>query len=181
MCFQLIQILIFWQEFRKILWFTKCIQICEYSISFQTSRIFHTDMIRISKHAEYFLLNIFRFLWQINTVTQRLTHLRLTINSRETKACFILRKKNLRIDQCISINGIKFMYNLLCLLKHRELIFSYRYNSSLECCNICCLADRICEESNRDTCLKISHLDLILYSRISLQSWDCHKIHVIEW
>ena len=62
MCFQLIQILIFWQEFRKILWFTECIQICEYSISFQTSRIFHTDMIRISKHAEYFLLNIFRFL-----------------------------------------------------------------------------------------------------------------------
>ena len=58
------------------------------------------------------------------------------------------------------------MYNLLTLLKHWELILTYRHCCCTKCGNICRLTDRIAEETNRNAGLEISHLNLCLYSWI---------------
>ena len=72
------------------------------------------------------------------------------------------------------------MYNLLALLEHWKLIFANRNSSSAECSDICSLADWIAEESNRDACLKITHLDFRFNCRITLYTCHSNKVHIIE-
>ena len=62
MGFQFIQVLIFWQEFCEIFRFGDCILLNKYRISFHTSRIFHTKMIRVCEHGHNLLLNISFFI-----------------------------------------------------------------------------------------------------------------------
>ena len=50
----------------------------------------------------------------------------------------------------------------------RKLIFTNWYTCSLESCDVCRLADWICEETNWNTCFKITKFDFCLYSRVSL-------------
>ena len=72
------------------------------------------------------------------------------------------------------------MNDLLALLKHWKLILTYRYMGCTESCDICCLTDRIAEETNRNAGLKITLLDLRFNSRITLYTRYCYQIHIIE-
>ena len=137
-------------------------------------------MSRIGKHTEHFLLDLIRFFRQINTVAERLAHLRLSVNSRKTQTRLILRKQDLRLNQCIAIYRIKLSYDLFCLLQHRKLIFPYRNRRRLKRGDIRRLTDRICKESDRDARFKITHLDLWFHRRIPLQTWYRHQIHIVE-
>ena len=59
---------------------------------------------------------------------------------------------------------------VLYLFKHWKLIFSNRNILSLECCDVCCLADRICHKANRKVSFKVSHFYLRLDSRVPFKS-----------
>ena len=72
------------------------------------------------------------------------------------------------------------MYDLLALLKHRQLILTDRNCGRTERGNICRLADRITEEPDRNTRLEIPHLNLCLYGRIALHAGNSDKIHIVE-
>ena len=72
------------------------------------------------------------------------------------------------------------MYNFLCLLEHRHLILTHRYDRSLKRRNVRRLADRIGKESNRDARLEITHLDLGLHRRITLQSGHSNQVHIVK-
>ena len=72
------------------------------------------------------------------------------------------------------------MYNLLTLLKHWELILTYRHCCCTKCGNICRLTDRIAEETNRNAGLEISHLNLSFYSWIPLYTGYRNQIHIIK-
>ena len=50
-------------------------------------------MGRVGKHAEHFLLDVFRLLGKIDTVPKRLAHLRLAVDSGKTHARLILRSR----------------------------------------------------------------------------------------
>ena len=52
------------------------------------------------------------------------------------------------------------------------------------CCtessDICCLADRITEKSNRDACFEVTHLDLGFNGRVTLHTCNSNKVHIIK-
>ena len=84
MSLKFIQILILWQKFSKMFRAAEGIQIDKYRISLYTTRILNTKMVRICKHGhDLFLYNIF-FIRQIDAVSERFTHLSLSVNSRKT-------------------------------------------------------------------------------------------------
>ena len=174
MFLQLIKALIIRKEFLKILRLAKCIQISKYCIAFNLTRILHTDMIWIGIHGHYLFLDVLRLLRQINTVAERFAHLCLAINTRQTQACGIVRKNNLRIGKRFAIHRIKLVHDLLTLLNHRHLIFTNRYMRWTESSNICCLTDRICEKSNWNACFKILLFDLCFYCWVTLHSCNCN-------
>ena len=128
----------------SIFWATKNIQIVKDHISLNFSRIFHSDMIRICIHAHDFLLQNIHIICQINAVIERLRHLSIAIQSRQTSSCFIFRINPFRFYQNIClISMVKGTDNLPGLLNHRFLIMSYWYKISFKSSNIRCLRNWI--------------------------------------
>ena len=152
------------------------IQVSKHTVTFQFTRIAYFDMCRVSVHALHFLQYLICRIRQIDTVAQRLTHLSLSVRTRQTQTCRIIRKKDFRFYQCFAIDMVETAYNLTCLFNHRFLVFSHRNSSSLECCNIGSLADRI----GKETCFEVTHLDFSLHRRITLQARYGYQIHKIE-
>ena len=72
------------------------------------------------------------------------------------------------------------MNNFLTLLKHRKLIFTYRYMRCTKSCDICGLADRITEESNRNAGFKITLFNFRFNCRIALHTCYSNQIHIIK-
>ena len=180
MILQFIQILIIRQIFFKMFICTECIQISENGISFYLSRIRYLQMIRICIHSHDLLSYFFLGIRQINTVTKGFTHLCFSIRSRKTATAFVLRNQRFRHNQCFSIYTVEFVYDLTALFDHRKLILTYRYSRCLKRCDICCLADRISKESYRNTCFKITHLDLRFNCWVSLKTGYRNQIHIIK-
>ena len=74
-----------------------------------------------------------------------------------------------RHDECVCVvYRIEFVNDLSCLLNHRHLVLTGRDHVCLKCGDIGSLADRVGEETDRDARLEVSHLDLALYSWVSL-------------
>ena len=146
----------------------ECIQINEYRIAIHLSRIRNLQMVRIGEHIHNLLLHIVCTVGKVNTVVQRLAHLRLSVNTRKPQTCLIGRKQHFRLHQSLPVNGIEFPHDLLGLLQHRKLVFPYRHRRSFKRRDIRCLTDRVGEKSHRNACLKISHLNLGFNGRISL-------------
>ena len=163
-----------------MLWFAESIQVNKYRIAFYFTRIFHTQMIRICEHGHYFFLNFIWLIGQINTVSERFTHFCLTINTWQTQAGLIGRKYDFRLCQCLTIHTVKFVNDFFTLLDHRHLILASRNSRGTECSDICCLADRITEETYRNAGFKLFLLNLRFYSWISLNSGYCNQIHIIK-
>ena len=72
------------------------------------------------------------------------------------------------------------MYDFFTLLDHRHLIFTNRYMRCTESCDICCLTDWITEETNRNACLKITHLNFSFNGRVTLHTCNRNKVHIIK-
>ena len=72
------------------------------------------------------------------------------------------------------------MDDLLALLKHRKLIFTYRYMGCTKGSNIGSLTDRIAEKAYRDAGFKITHLNLRFNGRITLYTCYSNQIHIIK-
>ena len=83
-------------------------------ISVHLTRILHAQVIRIGKHRHDFFPDLIRLIGKINAVAKRFTHLRFSIDTRQTQACLIIRKDDLRICQRLTINGIELMHDLAC-------------------------------------------------------------------
>ena len=177
---ELVQILIIRKELLKMLRTAERIQIDEYRIAVYLSRILHTQVVRVGKHRHDFFLDLIRLIRKVNAVAERFAHLCLSVNTRQTQACLIVRKDDLRIGQGLTVNGIELMHDLLTLLQHRQLILADRNSRRAECRDICRLTDRIAEEANRNARLKIPLLDLGLHSRIALYTGNRHEIHIVE-
>ena len=180
MCLQFIQIRIIGQITSKMLRLTKSIQISEYCISFQFTRIGNFQVSRVGIHALHFLFHLVGCVRQINTVTQWFAHLSLSIRTRQTQTSRIVRQQDFGFYQRITINMIETTYNFTGLLNHRLLIFTHRNGSCFESGNISSLTDRISEEPYRDAGFKITHLDFGFHCRVTLQAWHCDQIHIIE-
>ena len=71
------------------------------------------------------------------------------------------------------------MNDFTALFQHRFLVFAYRYGCSMECGNICGLADWIAEETDRYTGFKILLLDFRLNGRIALYAGYGNQVHVV--
>ena len=104
----------------------------------------------------------------------------LTVDSRQSQACFVRWKNNIWLCQCLTIHAVEFVYDFFTLLQHRQLILSYRYSCCTKRRDICCLTDRIAEKSDRNACLKISLLNLGFYCRVPLYPGHCNQIHIIK-
>ena len=180
MLLQLVHTRIFWKEFCEILRLAECIEVDKYRVTFHLPRIFNTQMVRIGEHRHNLLLDILWLLCKIDAVAKRLTHLCLTVDARQTQTCAVFRKHDLWIRQCLAIYGIELVYDFLTLLDHWHLILANRYVGCTECCDIGCLTDWVAEETNRDACLEVTHLDLCLYSRVTLHTGNGNEVHIIE-
>ena len=112
------------------------IKICEDGIALQFSWIRHLQVCWVCKHRLHLLLHISFTIRQIDTVTKRLAHLRLTVCSRQTQTCRIVWQQNVWLYQRLPINMVESVDNFTCLLDHRSLILSYRYCRCLERCDI---------------------------------------------
>ena len=100
--------------------------------------------------------------------------------ARKTATAFVLRNQRFRHNQCFSIYTVEFVYDFTALFDHRKLILTYRYSRCLKRCDICCLADRISKESYRNTCLKITHLNLRFNRWVSLKTGYRNQIHILK-
>ena len=74
---------------------------------------------------------------------------------------------------------IKFL-QIYDIIEGWHLILANRYMGCAECCDIGCLTDWVAEETNRDACLEVTHLNLSLYSRVTLYTRNGNKVHIIE-
>ena len=180
MLFQLLKVVIFRPEFGKGLVCSKGFQINKDRISFYLSGILYAEMVGICEHRHNLFPDGFLRIREIDAVSQRFAHLRLSIRSRKAELGLFFRKKNLRLYQNISVNGIELPHNFPRLLQHRFLILTGRNYSSFEGGNVCRLADGVAEESHWDAVLKVFLLYFRFDSRIALYSGNCNKIHIIE-
>ena len=111
-----------------------------------------------------------------DAVSERFAHFGFSINTWKTETSFIGRKDDLRFCKSLTVYSIEFVNDLFTLLEHWKLIFSNRNSSSTECSDICSLADRIAEESNRNACFEITHLDLRFNCRVTLYTCYSNKV-----
>ena len=126
-------------------------------------------MVRVGEHGHYLFADILLRIGKINAVVERLAHLCLAVNARKAQTGFVVGKKNVGLDQCFSVNGIKFPYNFPGLLYHGKLVLSHGNGGRHKCGDIRGLADRIGKKAYRNACLKVPHLNFGFHSGVSLQ------------
>ena len=156
------------------------IQVSKYRITFNLSRILYAEMSRVGIHTHDFLLDFFRFFRKVDAVSERFTHFSFTVSSRKTQTSCIVRQQDFRFYQCLTIYIVETANDFASLFEHRFLVFTHRDSCCAECCNVCCLADGISEETYGNTCFKVTHLDFRFHSRVTLQSGYADKVHIIE-
>ena len=154
------------------------------------TRIRNVNMRRIRVHAHDLLLYGRCVIGQEDTVAERLRHLRLTIDTRETTLCRILRNQDIRLDEDIAlVDRVETMCDLACLLDHRHLVLTGWYGGRLERCDIGGLRYRIGEESGwkagnivilRLAAVKATHEHLGLDGRVSGQTLGSYEVHIVE-
>ena len=131
-------------------------------------------MVRIGVHAHDFFADIFRLIGQINTVAEGFAHFCLAVGTRQTAANFIFRQKCFRLNQNLIVSSVKTADNFTCLLKHWQLILTNRYGRCFKSGDVSSLTDWVSKETNRNTCIKATHLYFRFNRRISFQSRNCN-------
>ena len=177
---QLVQVSVVRQEFGKVLFGAESIQIGENSVAFNLTGILYAYMVGIGVHGHNLLFDILRFIGKINAVAQGFTHLGFAVNAGQTQACVVLRQHDVWVNQCFAVNRIELVHDFLALLQHRQLVLAYRHYSCAEGGDISSLADRIAEEAGGDACFEVTHFDLVLNSRVALQTGYGYQVHIVE-
>ena len=116
----------------EMLVLAESVEISEYCVALDMARIGYVDMKRVSIHGHDLFMDLFGRLAEIDAVAERLGHLGLSVNSRETEACRVVRKHDVWLYESLAVDGVELADNLDSLLKHRFLVFAYRNCSSLE-------------------------------------------------
>ena len=70
MCFQLIEIFIFWKEFLKVRVKAECVEISEDCVAFEVTRLFDMDVLWVSVHGVDLLLQFFRRVGEVDAVAE---------------------------------------------------------------------------------------------------------------
>ena len=98
----------------------------------EVSGVLDIEMERVGEHAVDLLLQLFWRIGEIDAVAERLGHLGLAVSAREAQACRVVRKKNLRLYECLTIYVVETAHNLVRLLEHRLLVLAHRDCRRLE-------------------------------------------------
>ena len=137
----------------------------------------HIQMSWVSVHCLHLLPYCVSVVREIDTVTKTLTHLLLTICTRQTTCRSVLWQHNSRLNEYWCINLIEATYEFTCQLQHRLLVLTCRDSSSLKSCNISSLRNRISKEAHWDISFKVAHLNLSLHRWVTLNTAYADKIH----
>ena len=155
------------------------VKISKDHVSFNLTRIFNMNVIRVRVHRHDFLLQRIRIVRQIDAVTKRFAHLGIAVKSRQPSAAF-LRENSFRFNQDFAVDRIKAAHDFSCLFKHRLLIIANRNIFGFKRGNVCCLTDRVSKEAGRNRTFKILLLNFCLNGRIALKTRYSHQIEVIQ-
>ena len=68
--FQLVEVLVFWQELRKVLILRESVEIGEDSVTLYMTGVVEVDMLRVGIHRAYLLPNGISIIREINTVAE---------------------------------------------------------------------------------------------------------------
>ena len=176
---QLIQSLELRPELCEILRSRECLEIGEYGIALQMSWLFHAHTWLTVRHLLHLLPNGLLIVTHVDAVAETLTHLLLTVSSRKTTAAGNLRKQNLRLYQNRCISLVEAANQLAGYLQHRLLVLTGRHGCSLESGDVGSLTHRIAEETERNVCLEVTHLNLSLHSWVTLNTRYADEVHQI--
>ena len=133
MVFQFVERLVFGPEFSEVVRSRECVEVCEYRVSFNLSRVFHTQMAGVGIHALHFLLHVLCGVREIDAVAKALAHLRLAVGSRQSAAYLVGGQHDFWFYEHVTVYIVEAFHNLSCLLQHRLLVLSGRHCGSFEC------------------------------------------------
>lgn len=176
---QLVQSLELWPELSEVLRSRECLQISEHGIALQMSWLFHAHAWLTVRHLLHLLPNGLLVIAHIDAVAETLAHLLLTIGSRKATAAGNLWKQDLWFYQYRRISLVEAANQLAGYLQHRLLVLTGRHGCSLESGDVGSLAHRIAEETERNVCLEVTHLDLSLHSWVTLNTRYRDEVHQI--
>ena len=169
---------------------TEGVQVGEDGVALDLARVLHPQVVGIGIHTHHLLLHFIGRVGEVDAVAQRFRHLGLAVRTGQTQAGRVVGQQNSRHDECFSIYGVEFMDDFARLFDHRFLILADRYGRGLESGDIRGLADRVGEESYRNTLAlrslffvafgEAAQLDFGLHRRIALQTGYGHQVHVVE-
>ena len=180
MILQFLQAAVLRQEFREMLRAGESLQINEDRVALHFAGIADPQMIGICEHGHNLGADLFRFLGEIDAVPQGFAHFGLAVDAGQPQAGGIFRQHDLGIREGFPVDAVEFMDDFFALLQHGQLILPYRHSRCPKSGDVRRLADGIAEEAYRNAGLKIPHLDLSLYSGISLYPGDGHQVHIIK-
>lgn len=176
---QLIQSLELWPELSEVLWSRECLQISKYGITLQVSWLFHAHAWFTVRHLLHLLPNGLLVIAHVDAVAETLTHLLLTIGSWKATAAGNLWKQDFWLYQYRRINLVETANQLAGYLQHWLLVLTGRHGCSLESGDVGSLAHWIAEETERNVCLEVTHLDLCLYGWVTLNARYRDEVHQI--
>ena len=177
---ELVEVLVLRQELGEVLRAAERIQIGEDGVALHLAGVLHPQMAGVGVHGHDLLLDVLRFIGQVDAVAQRLAHLGLAVNARQAQAGVVGRQQDLRLGQRLAVDGVELVDDLAALLQHGHLVLACRDGGGAEGGDVGCLADGIGEEADRDAGLKVLLLDLGLDGGVALQAGHRDKVHIIE-
>ena len=177
---QLVQVLVFRQVLFKILITAEGIQVLEHGVAFQMTRVADLQVSRIGVHSHDLLFQHVLRIRQVDGISQRFTHLRLTVRARQSHAGLVRRQIDFRLDQHLAVHVIEAAHDFPAQLQHRLLVLAYRNGGGHESGDIRSLAHRIVEEAHRDVIPKTSHLNFGFDGRVPLHAGHGNQVHVIH-
>ena len=128
----LLEVCILRKILREMLVCAECVEIGEYHVALNVTRVGDLEMLRVGVHAVHLLLDLLRRVREIYAVSEGLAHLGLSVSAGEAAACRIFRKHHLRSHESLAVYCIELMHDLACLLNHRSLVNAHRYRCSTE-------------------------------------------------
>ena len=146
----------------------KCVKIVKHRIALQFPGIGYLYMVGVGKHTHYPRLNFLGRVGKIDTVAERLTHLRFSVGAGKPQTSLLFGKNGFRLDERFAVNGIEFPHYLVSLLYHRELIFPDGNDISFKSRYIGGLAYRVIKKADGYARLEVAHLNFVLDGGVSL-------------
>ena len=113
---ELVEVLVLRQELGEVLRAAERIQIGEDGVALHLAGVLHPQMAGVGVHGHDLLLDVLRFIGQVDAVAQRLAHLGLAVNARQAQAGVVGRQQDLRLGQRLAVDGVELVDDLAALL-----------------------------------------------------------------